>query len=101
MTLEYQSTRQGSKGLFTLDNLWDGLGALTVLVPDVRYYFGKMTMYPSYDRYGRDMILYFLKKHFEDKDRLIVPIHLAVGSRYGGIWVNCSFTRISRKTIRY
>ena len=75
VTLEYQSTRQGSKGLFTLDNLWDGLGALTVLVPDVRYYFGKLTMYPSYDRYGRDMILYFLKKHFEDKDRLIVPIH--------------------------
>lgn len=75
VTLEYQSTRQGSKGLFTLDNLWDGLGALMVLVPDVRYYFGKMTMYPSYDRYGRDMILYFLKKHFEDKDRLIVPIH--------------------------
>ena len=75
VTLEYQSTRQGSKGLFTLDNLWDGLGALTVLVPDVRYYFGKMTMYPSYDRYGRDMILYFLKKHFEDKDSLIVPIH--------------------------
>lgn len=75
VTLEYQSTRQGSKGLFTLDNLWDGLGALTVLVPDVRYYFGKMTMYPSYDRYGRDMILYFLKKHFEDKDRLMVPIH--------------------------
>ena len=75
VTLEYQSTRQGSKGLLTLDNLWDGLGALTVLVPDVRYYFGKMTMYPSYDRYGRDMILYFLKKHFEDKDRLIVPIH--------------------------
>lgn len=75
VTLEYQSTRAGSKGLFALDNLWDGLGALTVLVPDVRYYFGKMTMYPSYDRFGRDMILYFLKKHFEDKDRLIVPIH--------------------------
>lgn len=74
VTLEYQSTRLGSKGLFTLDNLWDGLGALTVLVPNVRYYFGKMTMYPSYSRLGRDMILYFLKKHFEDKDRLIVPI---------------------------
>lgn len=74
VTLEYQSTRAGSKGLFALDNLWDGLGALTVLVPDVRYYFGKMTMYPSYNRFGRDMILYFLKKHFEDKDKLIVPI---------------------------
>ena len=74
VTLEYQSTRAGSKGLFTLDNLWDGLGALTVLEPDVRYYFGKMTMYPSYNRYGRDMILYFLKKHFEDKEKLIVPM---------------------------
>ena len=75
VTLEYQSTRAGSKGLYALDNLWDGLGALTVLVPDVRYYFGKMTMYASYNRFGRDMILYFLKKHFEDKDRLIVPLH--------------------------
>lgn len=74
VTLEYQSTRAGSKGLFALDNLWDGLGALTVLDPSVRYYFGKMTMYPSYSRYGRDLILYFLKKHFEDKDKLIVPI---------------------------
>ena len=61
VTLEYQSTRVGSKGLFALDNLWDGLGALTVLDPSVRYYFGKMAMYPSYSRYGRDFILYFLK----------------------------------------
>ena len=28
VTLEYQSTRRDSKGLFALDNLWDGLGAL-------------------------------------------------------------------------
>ena len=75
VTLEYQSTRAGSKGLFALDNLWDGLGALTVIKPNVKYFFGKMTMYPSYHRQGRDMILYFLKKHFYDKDRLIVPAH--------------------------
>ena len=74
VTLEYQSTRAGSKGLFALDNLWDGLGALTVLRPNIKYFFGKMTMYPSYHRMGRDMILYFLHKHFEDKDRLVVPI---------------------------
>ena len=35
VTLEYQSTRAGSKGLFALDNLWDGLGALTVIKPNV------------------------------------------------------------------
>jgi hypothetical protein len=64
----------GAKSLFALDNLWDGLGALTVIKPNVKYFFGKMTMYPSYIRKGRDMILYFLKKYFDDKDRLILPM---------------------------
>ena len=74
VTLEYQSTRRDSKGLFALVNLWDGLGALTVVMPNVKYFFGKVTMYPSYIRKGRDMILYFLKKHFADKDSLITPM---------------------------
>ena len=73
VALPYQSSRMGAKSLFALDNLWDGLGALTVIRPNVKYYFGKMTMYPSYIRKGRDMILYFLKKHFDDKERLIIP----------------------------
>jgi hypothetical protein len=64
----------GAKSLFALDNLWDGLGALTVIKPNVKYFFGKMTMYPSYIRKGRDMILYFLKKHFDDKEKLIIPM---------------------------
>jgi hypothetical protein len=71
---EYQSSRMGAKSLFALDNLWDGLGALTVIMPNVKYFFGKMTMYPSYVRKGRDMILYFLKKHFDDKENLIIPM---------------------------
>ena len=70
----YQSSRVNSKSLFALDNLWDGLGALTVIMPNVKYFFGKMTMYPSYVRKGRDMILYFLNKHFGDKDNLILPL---------------------------
>ena len=70
VSLPYQSSRMGAKSLFALDNLWDVLGALTVIKPDVKYFFGKMTMYPSYIRRGRDMILYFLKKHFADKDSL-------------------------------
>lgn len=74
VTLEYQSSRAGAKGLFALDNLWDGLGALTVIKPSMKYYFGKMTMYPSYHRQGRDMILYFLNKHFADQDKLITPM---------------------------
>ena len=74
VTLEYQSSRAGAKGLFALDNLWDGLGALTVINPNMKYYFGKVTMYPSYHRQGRDTILYFLNKHFGDKDKLITPM---------------------------
>lgn len=74
VTLEYQSTRMGSKGIFALDNLWDGLGAVTVIEPTVHYLFGKFTMYPSFDRLSRDLILCFLNKHFADKEHLIEPI---------------------------
>jgi hypothetical protein len=74
VSLEYQNVRKNTKSIFALDNLWDGLGALTVINPKCRYFIGKMTMYPSYIREGRDMILYFLKKHFEDKDNLVIPI---------------------------
>ena len=75
VSLAYQNTnKNGSKSQFALDNLWDGLGALTVIKPNVKYFFGKMTMYPSYIRKGRDMILYFLKKHFDDKENLITPM---------------------------
>lgn len=74
VTLEYQSTRMGSKSLFALDNLWDGLGAIIVIEPSVKYLFGKFTMYPSYDRYARDLILYFLNKHFADHEGLVYPM---------------------------
>lgn len=73
VTLEYQSTRKLSKSLFALDNLWDGLGALTVVIPGLKYFFGKMTMYPSFNAQARDMILYFLNKHFGDTERLVYP----------------------------
>lgn len=71
--VEYQSTRIGTKALYALDNLWDGLGALTVVYPHMRYLFGKVTMYPNYNSTCRNMILYFLTKHFPDPDHLVVP----------------------------
>ena len=73
--LEYQSSRAGAKAIFALDNLWDGLGALTVVYPTIKYLFGKMTMYPNYHRECRDMILYFLHKHFPDNEALVRPIN--------------------------
>lgn len=74
MRPEYQSSRAGAKALYALDNLWDGLGALTVSIPDVKYLFGKVTMYPSYSSECRNMILYFLNKHFPDADALVRPM---------------------------
>lgn len=71
--LEYQSSRAGAKALYALDNLWDGLGALTVVYPQIKHLFGKVTMYPTYNRECRDLILYFLKKHFPDHDNLVWP----------------------------
>lgn len=71
--LEYQSSKAGAKALYVLDNLWDGLGALTVVHPEIKYLFGKVTMYPSYPVECRNMLLYFLNKHFPDPDRLVWP----------------------------
>ncbi len=67
----YQPSKSLSKGLYSLDNLWDGLGSLIDLYPEAKYYFGKVTMYPSLERTSRDLILYFIQKHFPDKDNLV------------------------------
>ena len=74
VTLEYQATRSSSRGLFVLDNLWDGLGALSVVDPTLKYYFGKVTMYNTYNQAARNLILYFLQRHFADKQNLVTPI---------------------------
>lgn len=70
---DYQATKMGTKSLFALDNLWDGLCALTVAVPDVKYLFGKVTMYPTYDTRARDLVLSFIGKYFPDNDNLVRP----------------------------
>ncbi len=69
----YQPTVNLRKGMYSLDNLWDGLGAITILHPEVKYFFGKITMYPSYDSFARDMILFFMHKYFPDKEKLVLP----------------------------
>lgn len=73
VTPEYQASKFGSKGVYTLDNLWDGLGALIVADPSMQYFFGKVTMYNTYDTQARDMILFFLNKYFPDKQKLVTP----------------------------
>ena len=70
----YQSTSRSSKGIYALDNLWDGLGTLVIDYPQKQFFFGKVTMYPNYNNRARNLILYFLEKHFPDKDNLVTPI---------------------------
>ncbi|MDE6768572.1 MAG: GNAT family N-acetyltransferase [Muribaculaceae bacterium] len=74
VAIDYQSTKSHSKALYVLDNLWDGLGALTVVYPQIKYLFGKVTMYPSYGETSRDLLLGFLHKYFADTENLVTPI---------------------------
>lgn len=69
----YQPGNNLRKGLYSLDNLWDGLGCLILEIPETRYFFGKITMYGDLDRKARDLILYFYQKHFPDRDGLVWP----------------------------
>ena len=69
----YQPTTSLSRGLYSLDNLWDGLGTLMVEIPETRYFLGKITIYDSMDTEARDMILYFYQKYFPDPDGLMWP----------------------------
>ncbi|MBR9922365.1 MAG: GNAT family N-acetyltransferase [Bacteroidetes bacterium] len=69
----YQPSINPRKGLFALDNIWDGLGALVIMNPDIEYFFGKFTMYPNYNTECRDFLLYFLHFFFPDKEKLMTP----------------------------
>ena len=70
---DYQSRALARKSLYALDNLWDGLGAIVLDNHHLKYLFGKVTMYPHFNQNARNMILYFLKKHFNDPDDLVTP----------------------------
>ena len=71
---EYQSSKVGAKGIFALDNLWDGLGALTIVHPEIKYLFGKMTMYTNYPVDCRNLLLTFMHLYFPNHDKLVTPI---------------------------
>ena len=70
---EYQSSKGGAKSIFAFDNLWDGLVAIIMKHPDLLYFFGKITLYPSYDHIAKDLIYHFLWKHYGDKEELVRP----------------------------
>lgn len=63
------------KGLFSLDNLWDGLGAIVLNNPHIQYFFGKVTMYENYDVVAKKAVLAFMDAMFKDDEHLVTPIH--------------------------
>lgn len=71
---EFQPGNNLRKGLYSLDNLWDGLGAIALEIPETLYFFGKITMYPQMNRRAKDLILFFYQKHFPDPEGLVWPI---------------------------
>ena len=70
---QYQSSKAGAKSLYALDNLWDGLGTLIIHHPEMKYFFGKVTMYTHFNQEARDYILGFMKLYFRDKENLVHP----------------------------
>lgn len=74
VTPAYQSSKAGAKALYALDNLWDGVGALTVDYPELKYFFGKVTMYAHFHSEARNLIQYFFLKYFRDRENLVYPI---------------------------
>ncbi len=68
---EYQPSLSSRKGLFSLDNLWDGLGALVVMNTEYKYFFGKITMYNDFNKEARDLILSFMDHYFPNEEDLV------------------------------
>ena len=71
----FQPSVDPRKGLFALDNIWDGLGALVRFYPEKKYFFGKVTMYPNYNTDCRDFLLHFMHHYFPDTENLMQPFH--------------------------
>lgn len=70
----FQPSNNYRKGLFALDNIFDGLGGLVKQYPTIQYFFGKFTMYPSYAPEARNYLLEFLDYYFPDTENLVKPI---------------------------
>ena len=70
----FQPSQGSRRGIFSLDNLWDGLGALVVDEPQINYFFGKITMYLDFNKEARDLILGFMYHFFPDNNNLISTI---------------------------
>lgn len=97
----FQATSDNRKGIFALDNLWDGLGALTLTYPHIKYFYGKMTLYASYNSEARNALLSFLSYFFPDDDKLVFPHQSAHQPDFNSVFIkslaNCSYKEGHKK----
>ena len=97
VSIEYQSSKAGAKSLYALDNLFDGIAAIGILYKkQLRYFFGKATIYREYPTEAREMVMCFLKKYFGKGHRLLslrkeVKVEKAARLRYYKMFKGLSF----------
>lgn len=68
---QYQSVKGGVKSLYALDNIWDGIGGLVAISPDVKYLAGKVSIYSTSPEMSRKAMIFFLDKFFGDREGLL------------------------------
>lgn len=91
---KYQPAVDPRKGMFALDNIWDGLGAIVLKYENMRHFYGKVTMYPTYDRNARNWVLNFLEHYFPDPEGLLHPITQAELTKLPGLEQHFPIDRI-------
>ena len=69
----YQKREMGVKALFALDNIWDGIGAIMHIHPELRYMIGKVTIYPDYNATARELIYHYLDIYHRGEEGLFEP----------------------------
>ncbi len=92
----FQPSVNPRKGLFALDNIWDGLGAIILTNPSMKYFFGKVTMYPNYNRESRDFLLHFMHHYFPDEEKLMTPFH-PLQQNYDSVFIDGQLQNLSFK----
>ena len=95
---KYQPAVDPRKGMFALDNIWDGLGAIVLKYENMRHFYGKVTMYPSYDRNARNWVLNFLEHYFSDTEGLMHPILQAELQKLPGLEQHFPINRLDFST---
>ena len=92
----FQPAVNPRKGLFALDNIWDGLGALVIQNPTMKYFFGKVTMYPTFNQEARDFLLHFMHHYFPDNEKLMHPFHPLI-QKYDPTFIDEQLSELSFK----